>query len=558
LLGELWPGITSLVVYVNQLARADLEPLVEPGAFPGLQRLGVMCGSDTQNDHFVDVLAERGALGRLTAIGMTVFRADASNQRLLHHKRAAQTIEIFTAPINALRQRHGWIEAWHDLGHLYDELGRHDRALAEFEALVTIAPTDARFLQDVGEELANLGRHDEAMVALDAALAIDPEQERALHSRAMSLVALDRLPDALAAWDRAQEGERETEAYLWDGRAETLARLGRIDDAIAACDRSLELVRGDLDTFAMRGRLFAHAERFEDAIDVFTKITKRKAASDTDKACAHARLAQIYIRLGKPAIARRQLERAADAEIWIARVHAAFLLEHGGDAEAVWQRMTEEGSAEPRGYTMLERGKPADALGALEGSRHGTALALHALGRDDEARALLERAWTEQTCPYAFAVTALAGAAVAQARGKPADRERWLRAIRSNQTEVRASHELLLHGAAAIRTSPDDEHRCRHLAACRARTTVALIAAALGDGAIDEAALRIRALAGALEHWDSISPRLHEVRLTAGELLGDGDRATLAAAIELAEGLVPRGKRTKPAPSRPSRPKRPV
>jgi tetratricopeptide (TPR) repeat protein len=565
-LGELWPGIVSLVVYVGRLERADLEPLVEPGAFPGLQRLGVMCGSDTQNDTFVDVLAERGALERLAAIGMTVFRADASNQRLLHHKRAAREVELFTAPISALRQRYGWIETWHDLGHLFDELGRHDRALAEFEALVTLVPGDARFLQDIGEQLAHLGRHDEALVALDAALVIDPDHERALHSRALSLAELERLDDALAAWDRVQEGERETEAYLWDGRADTLARLGKIDEAIAACDRSLELVRGDLDTVAMRARLLAHAERFEAAIDAFTKLARRKAASDADKARAHTRLAQIHAQLGKPALARKQLARAAAAmldeadRIAVAKSHAAFLLEHGDPAaDVAWQGVT--GGDEPCGYTFLELGRPAEALAAFEraGARHGKALALHALGRDDEANAILERAWTEETCPYAFAVTALAGAAVATARGRAEGRERWLRAIRSDETGCRASHELLFRGAAAIRTTPDDDHGCA-LAACRARTTVALIAAALADGAVVEATQRTQALAAALEQWNSTSPRLHEVRIPARELCDDQAHATLTVAVRLAEGQVPRRQFSRPAAarSRPARPKRPV
>ncbi|HEY5936646.1 MAG TPA: tetratricopeptide repeat protein, partial [Kofleriaceae bacterium] len=561
LLGELWPGITSLVVYAGQLERTDLEPLVEPGAFPGLVRLGVMGGTDRQNDTFVDLLAERGMLERLSAIGFTVHRADASNQRLLRHKHTVRTTELFTAPSYAMRNRAAWAEAWHDLGHLFDELGRHERALAEFEALATFVPKDARFLQDIGEQLAHLRRNDEALVALDAALALDPDQERALHSRALALTELDRLDDAIAAWDLAQTG-REAEAYLWDDRAETLARVGRIDEAIAACDRSLALVRGDLDTLAMRARLLAHAERFEDAIDAFTKLARRKAASDVDKARAHMRLAQVSIRLGKPALARRQLERAASGEIadkWIAETHAAFLLEQGDPAAAaVWRGVT--GADEAHGFTLLELGRPVDALPLFEraGAMVGQALALHALGRDDEARVLLERAWTEQTCPYELATVALAGAAVAHARGKPEGRERWLHAIRSDETGCRASHELLLRGAAAIRTTPDDDHTCRPLAACRARTTVALTAAALADGAGAEATQRMQALAGALEHWDSASSRLHAVRLAARELLNDGDRAMLARAVELAEGLVPRVKRERPTANRPARPKRPV
>lgn len=563
-LGELWPGITSLVVYARALERPDLEPLVEPGAFPGLARLGVMGGGDRQNDTFVDLLAERGMLERLIAIGFTVHRNDASNLRLVRHKQAVRTTELFTAPAQAVTSRYGWAEAWHDLGHLFDELGRHERALAEFEALATIVPNDARFLQDIGEQLANLRRNDEALVALDAALVLDPEQERALHSRALALTELDRLDEALAAWDLAQTG-REEEAYLWDDRAETLARLGRIDEAIAACDRSLELVRGDLDTLAMRGRLLAHAERFEEAIDAFTKLARRKAASDTHKARAHLRLAQISIRLGKPANARRQLERAATGEIdggpriAIAETHSAFLLEQGDPAAAaVWQGVT--GGDESRGFTLLALGRGADALGVFEraGAMVGQALALHALGRDDEARVLLERAWTEQTCPYEFATVALAGAVVAHARGKPEARERWLRAIRSDETGCRASHDLLLRGAAAIRTTPDDDHRCRPLPACRARTTVALIAAALADGATAEAAERMQSLAGALEHWDSTSARLHAVRLAARELLGDADRAVLGGAVERAEGLVSRARRERPTRSRPARPKRPV
>ena len=555
LFGELWPGITSFVVHAQPLRRSDLEPLVEPGAFPELVRVGVMGGNDAQNDTFVELLVDRGPIDRLQAIGMSVHRAEASNRRLLQRRARFATVELFTAPVAAVRGRGEWAEPWHDLGHLFDELGRHDRALAEFEALVTLVPHDARFLQDVGDQLASLGRHDEALAPLDAALVHDPDQERALHSRAVSLSEVGRLDDALEAWDRVQQGERVHEAYLWDGRAETLARLGRFDDALAAYDRSLELVRGDVDTLLRRAEILAHVERFADAIDQFTKITRRKTASAADKARAHGRLAILGLQLGKPAVARRHFDRAAidgDGLVWLATAHAGFLVAQrdAAAAEAVWQRVSS--AAEPRGYTLLELGRAADALAAFEatGADRGRVLALHALGRSAEARALNDRLWTEQTCPYAFAITALAAAALG-------DRDR-LAAIRSAETEVRASHEAVARAAAAVRTTSDDEHRCRSLAACRSRTTVALIVAALADGAPAEAGVRARSLNSALAQWNSTSPRLHEVRLLEALVLGLAD-PLLARAIELAEGLTPRTPLARPKPQRlPRRPTRPV
>jgi len=199
------------------------------------RQFGLMGGDDAFNHAFVEWLAEGDRLARLESVGFTVQRNDGSNRWLVENKHRFEHVRFFTGP----RWDGGWAYAWHDLGHLYEAMGRTAEALAEFESLVTF-DDDATYWADVGMQLATLARRDEALAAHDLALEIDDKNRRAWSGRACVLEDQERFAEAIVAWDRGQAAGL-TDVHTWTHRAYTLMRLDRNDEALDALDAALAL-----------------------------------------------------------------------------------------------------------------------------------------------------------------------------------------------------------------------------------------------------------------------------------------------------------------------------
>jgi len=87
----------------------------------------------------------------------------------------------------------GWIERL---------LGRHDDALAAWEALVQTTPGLPQVHHNIGSAYFTLGRHADAVAAYDRALALMPDHRQTLHNRVAALSQLARFEEALATCDR--------------------------------------------------------------------------------------------------------------------------------------------------------------------------------------------------------------------------------------------------------------------------------------------------------------------------------------------------------------------
>ena len=81
-------------------------------------------------------------------------------------------------------------------------LGRHEEALADFDAVLAAAPHPLA-AYNRGLALAVLGRPDEAVEAYDRSLGMMPNHVPALSSRGVALQALNRHAEAIESFDRA-------------------------------------------------------------------------------------------------------------------------------------------------------------------------------------------------------------------------------------------------------------------------------------------------------------------------------------------------------------------
>jgi Tetratricopeptide repeat len=84
-------------------------------------------------------------------------------------------------------------------------VGRHQEAVADFEAALAMSPANPAAHYNRGVSLFSLGRYADAVAAYDRALSIASEHVKALNNRGLALQALNRHHDALASYARALE-----------------------------------------------------------------------------------------------------------------------------------------------------------------------------------------------------------------------------------------------------------------------------------------------------------------------------------------------------------------
>jgi tetratricopeptide (TPR) repeat protein len=118
------------------------------------------------------------------------------------------------------------------------ELGRHEEALAAFEAVMREFPRSEVAPTARAETLRELGRHEEALAAFEAVMREFPRDEVARNARAKTLRELGRHEEALAAFEAVMREFPRNEVAP-TARAETLRELGRYEEALAAFEETI-------------------------------------------------------------------------------------------------------------------------------------------------------------------------------------------------------------------------------------------------------------------------------------------------------------------------------
>lgn len=169
----------------------------------------------------------------------------------------------------------------------YDELGRFDLALGDYDRALALIGFDAVLFHSRGLALSRLGRHTDALKDLDRALMLRPEYGIAFETRATTLVDMalaaqpaarqTHLASALADLDQAMglQGP-DAEPRLRTSRGRVNAYLGRADAALADFTRALDLQPDMLPALSLRGAVYADLGDLEHAIIDFTRYLRRE------------------------------------------------------------------------------------------------------------------------------------------------------------------------------------------------------------------------------------------------------------------------------------------
>jgi tetratricopeptide (TPR) repeat protein len=193
-------------------------------------------------------------------------------------------------------------------GVLYQESGRMEEALREYEAALVKAPNDPDLMLKVGCGKAEAGNGVEAEKLLKKVLEQRQTSAETHYCLGRALMAKQNMNDALKSFERAiQIDPNRAEYYLYEGWAANEG--GSVAKASLALKKALELDQGLADAYWQRGVLRYHETRTKDAIEDLSKALSLRPSRFE----AHADLALAFYDLGREDQALAEWQKAIAA-----------------------------------------------------------------------------------------------------------------------------------------------------------------------------------------------------------------------------------------------------
>ncbi len=168
------------------------------------------------------------------------------------------------------------LKARHNLGVLYDELGRHSEATQQLQAAERLDPDNVDVLTNLGTSLASQARFHEAEPVLRRAQRIAPDDPEV--RAALGILHFRRGMYAQAEPELRWACEREPDhgpAHYY--RGESLNRLGRYEEAFSVLKRAAELLPEDPRVFYTLGHLHDRRHEPGDAAAMYRRARSLQA-----------------------------------------------------------------------------------------------------------------------------------------------------------------------------------------------------------------------------------------------------------------------------------------
>lgn len=169
-------------------------------------------------------------------------------------------------------------ETWNNRGTIFNDLGRYDEAVRDFDQAIALAPDFLGAFHNRGNSLVLAGRIDEAESAYDLALKINPDFSEGLIGRANVHMIKGQFADALRLFLQATKINSHL-PEAWVGQARALAALDRYDEALNAYQAALKLKPDLVDAWVGAGDACNQLQRYSDAFGAFQKALEIKSDS---------------------------------------------------------------------------------------------------------------------------------------------------------------------------------------------------------------------------------------------------------------------------------------
>ena len=165
--------------------------------------------------------------------------------------------------------------AWHMLGVIAHQLGKHDFAAELIAKAVAIKPDDADAHANLALALQALGRLDDAVASYRKALALKPDHAEALFNLGNALKDLKHFQEAAESY-RKVVALRPEIAAAHGNLGTMLAELGRLEEAVACYRQALLLEPDDATGHNNLGTALAELGELDQAAVSFRKALALK------------------------------------------------------------------------------------------------------------------------------------------------------------------------------------------------------------------------------------------------------------------------------------------
>lgn len=262
---------------------------------------------------------------------------DADAQLALGHvlRRAGRFAEAATQMTKAARLRRGWEQGLYDVARVYFDQGDYRRARTACGALARVSKQGVAHHACMARTYLVWNRTDRALEEADAALAVDAQSALAHVARADAFRLRADVAQAEPAYRRAAElAPQDVEPHLGLGRL--YAAANRRDDAVRAFRRALELDGDNPEVAYELGRLLGNdAEALA--------LLQRAVTGRPTWPQAQVSLGEALLRGGQNEAALAAFQQAVRLSDSLARAHlgignAQLALNRPQEAEAALQR----------------------------------------------------------------------------------------------------------------------------------------------------------------------------------------------------------------------------
>jgi len=199
-----------------------------------------------------------------------------------------------------------------DVALLCLELGRHQEAIAHFEASLSLKPDSAVTHFNLGTALMLAGRFEEAITRFQEALRISPNYPVAHNNLGKALLSLDRMDEAIGHHREALRLAPNT-AAAHNNLGLILMRHGDLDEALLHFRDALQIESGSADTHYNMGHALKWRGELAEAVGHFQQAVRLKpdgAPALTSLAWILATTTEETLRDANQAV--RLAERAVD------------------------------------------------------------------------------------------------------------------------------------------------------------------------------------------------------------------------------------------------------
>jgi Flp pilus assembly protein TadD len=267
----------------------------------------------------------------------------------------------------ALQIKPGYAEAYNNLGIALSQKGRVDEAITRFQKALQIKPDYAEAHNNLGNALRQKGKVDEAITQFQKALQIKPDYAEAHNNLGVVFFGQGRMDEAISQYQKALQ-INPAFAEVHNNLGIALGRNARVEEAIACYQKALEIKPDYAEARNNLASAFFRQGRMDEAITHYREVLKIKPGF----AEAHYSLGCALAQKGRADEAIVHFQEALEIKPDYAAVHnnlGIVLLQEGRADEAIvhFQKALQirpdyADACNNLGILLLQKGKADEAI----------------------------------------------------------------------------------------------------------------------------------------------------------------------------------------------------